>query len=73
MMQMIIGSFAEFERTMLRERTKIGLNTAPEKGVLAADRESRLVNRRPRSRWKTVARLSAGRTMLGPVSSPPRP
>lgn len=32
MMIKIVGYFAEFERAMLRERTRNGLNTAREKG-----------------------------------------
>src|ERR1700730_11152488 len=32
MMMQMVGSFAEFERAMLRERTKIGLDTARREG-----------------------------------------
>ena len=32
MMMQMVGSFAEFERAMLRERTKIGLETARREG-----------------------------------------
>jgi DNA invertase Pin-like site-specific DNA recombinase len=35
MMMQIVGSFAEFERAMLREHTKIGLETARGRGVFA--------------------------------------
>jgi DNA invertase Pin-like site-specific DNA recombinase len=34
MMMQMVGSFAEFERAMLRERTKIGLETARREGRL---------------------------------------
>jgi len=40
MMMQIVGSFAEFERAMLRERTKSGLN--------AARKEGRVGGRRPK-------------------------
>ena len=40
MMMQIVGSFAEFERAMLRERTRNGLN--------AARREGRIGGRRPK-------------------------
>src|SRR5260370_41155184 len=40
MMMQMIGSFAEFERAMLRERTKAGLQ--------AARREGRIGGRRPK-------------------------
>ena len=40
MMMQMVGSFAEFERAMLRERTKIGLE--------AARREGRIGGRRPK-------------------------
>jgi DNA invertase Pin-like site-specific DNA recombinase len=32
MMMQMVGPFAEFERTMLRERTKIGLESARREG-----------------------------------------
>ena len=35
MMQMV-GAFAEFEREMIRERTKAGLEAARQEGVLVA-------------------------------------
>ena len=40
MMMQIVGSFAEFERAMLRERTKNGLD--------AARKEGRIGGRRPK-------------------------
>jgi DNA invertase Pin-like site-specific DNA recombinase len=40
MMMQMVGSFAEFERAILRERTKIGLETARREGTLAGDRQS---------------------------------
>lgn len=40
MMMQIVGSFAEFERAMLRERTRSGL--------IAASKEGRLGGRRPK-------------------------
>ncbi len=40
MMMQIVGSFAEFERAMLRERTRNGLN--------AARKEGRIGGRRPK-------------------------
>lgn len=47
MMQMV-GAFAEFERAMLRERTKAGLEAAREDGALADTDQSRRLNSRPR-------------------------
>jgi DNA invertase Pin-like site-specific DNA recombinase len=38
MMMQMVGSFAEFERAMLRERTKIGLETAREEGRIGGRR-----------------------------------
>ncbi len=56
MMMQIVGSFAEFERAMLRERTKHGLD--------AARREGRVGGRRPKltdPQQKEIVRLvSAG-------------
>src|SRR5947209_13297551 len=37
MMMQMVGAFAEFERAMLRERTKAGLDTAREEGRIAVD------------------------------------
>jgi DNA invertase Pin-like site-specific DNA recombinase len=38
MMMQIVGSFAEFERAMLRERTRHGLNTARKEGRIGGRR-----------------------------------
>jgi DNA invertase Pin-like site-specific DNA recombinase len=42
MMLQMLGSFAEFERAMLRERTKVGLESAR--------RQGRIGGRRPRAK-----------------------
>jgi DNA invertase Pin-like site-specific DNA recombinase len=38
MMMQMVGSFAEFERAMIRERTKAGLNTARQQGRIGGRR-----------------------------------
>jgi DNA invertase Pin-like site-specific DNA recombinase len=57
MMMQMVGSFAEFERAMLRERTKIGLETAR--------REGRVGGRRPKltsqQQAEIVPMISRGR------------
>jgi DNA invertase Pin-like site-specific DNA recombinase len=57
MMMQMVGSFAEFERAMLRERTKIGLETAR--------REGRVGGRRPKltsqQQAEIVRMISRGR------------
>jgi DNA invertase Pin-like site-specific DNA recombinase len=57
MMMQMVGSFAEFERAMLRERTKIGLETAR--------REGRVGGRRPKltsqQKAEIVRMISRGR------------
>ncbi|MFA0107764.1 recombinase family protein, partial [Vibrio splendidus] len=40
MMKQIVGSFAEFERAMLRERTKNGLDLARKEGLMAVADQS---------------------------------
>ena len=37
MMMQMVGAFAEFERAMLKERTKAGLDAAPAKRGASAD------------------------------------
>jgi DNA invertase Pin-like site-specific DNA recombinase len=57
MMMQMLGSFAEFERAMVRERTRAGLKTARERG--------RKGGRRPKlmgqQRTEILAMLAAGR------------
>jgi len=57
MMMQMVGSFAEFERAMLRERTKSGLD--------AARKEGRIGGRRPkltkRQQEETVSLVTAGK------------
>jgi len=51
MMQMV-GAFAEFERAMLRERTKAGLDAARKQGRIGGVvRSSDLINRKKSFRW----------------------
>lgn len=38
MMMQMVGAFAEFERAMLRERTKVGLDAAREEGRIGGRR-----------------------------------
>jgi DNA invertase Pin-like site-specific DNA recombinase len=56
MMQMV-GSFAEFERAMLRERTKIGLDTARREGRVGG-RPPKLT---PQQQTEIVRMISRGR------------
>jgi DNA invertase Pin-like site-specific DNA recombinase len=57
MMMQMVGAFAEFERTMLRERTKAGLE--------AARRDGRIGGRRPKltpqQQTEIVRMISRGR------------
>jgi DNA invertase Pin-like site-specific DNA recombinase len=57
MMMQMLGSFAEFERAMVRERTRAGLRTAREQGRKGG-RRSKLM---PRQRAEIFAMLAAGR------------
>lgn len=58
MMMQIVGSFAEFERAMLRERTRSGL--------IAASKEGRLGGRRPklslRQQHEVMTLISSGKS-----------
>ena len=61
MMMQIVGSFAEFERAMLRERTRNGLLAAAARGVwraASADdaQSSRRSNRRKLFIWSTLGK-----------------
>jgi DNA invertase Pin-like site-specific DNA recombinase len=44
MMMQLVGTFAEFERAMLRERTQIGLDAARKQGRLGGRRSKLKVN-----------------------------
>jgi DNA invertase Pin-like site-specific DNA recombinase len=57
MMMQMLGSFAEFERAMVRERTHAGLKAAREQGRKGG-RRSKLM---PRQRTEILAMLAAGR------------
>jgi len=74
MMMQMVGAFAEFERAMLRERTKAGLETARQEGRIGGRRaklslqqqaeirklESRLAALEELLRGKDVAMAPAG-------------
>ncbi len=49
MMMQMVGAFAEFERAMLRERTKVGLDAARQEGRIGGRRPKLSINSRPRS------------------------
>ena len=52
MMMQMVGTFAEFERAMLRERTKAGLDSARREGRIGGrGRNSRLNNKRRSEGW----------------------
>src|SRR6266481_4932178 len=57
MMMQMVGSFAEFERAMLRERTKIGLETARRQGLVGGRRPKPTRQRRT----EIVRMVSRGR------------
>ena len=48
MMMQMVGAFAEFERAMLKERTKAGLDSAREEGRVGGRRRSFPINSSPR-------------------------
>ena len=50
MMMQMVGAFAEFERAMLRERTKAGLESARREGRVGGRRPKSRRNNRPRSK-----------------------
>jgi len=56
MMMQIVGSFAEFERAILRERTKAGLDAARKQGRIGGRRPKL----RPNQQEEIVATVSAG-------------
>jgi len=58
MMMQMLGSFAEFERAMVRERTRAGLKAAREQGRKGG-RRSKLM---PRQRAEILAMLADGRS-----------
>src|SRR3954465_13611465 len=61
MMMQMLGSFAEFERAMVRERTRAGLKAAAARGRKGDGNRSSRRNRRRRS-W--TASAQAGRVRL---------
>ena len=72
MMMQIVASFAEFERAMLRERTRSGLDEARKQGRLRGDATSS----GPTSRKKLSAKFTRVRKpqqQLGSSTSLPRP
>jgi DNA invertase Pin-like site-specific DNA recombinase len=56
MMMQMVGAFAEFERAILRERTKTGLDAAREQGRIGGRRPKL----RPNQQDEIVAMVSAG-------------
>jgi DNA invertase Pin-like site-specific DNA recombinase len=56
MMMQMVGAFAEFERAILRERTKTGLEAAPKEGRIGRRRPKL----RPNQKDEIVAMVSAG-------------
>jgi DNA invertase Pin-like site-specific DNA recombinase len=55
MMMQMVGAFAEFERAMLRERTKAGLDTAREEGRIGG-RRPKLSTQQQAEIWKMITR-----------------
>ena len=58
MMMQMLGCFAEFERAMVRERTRAGLKTAREQGRLGGRRPMLM----PQQRTEILDMLAAGRS-----------
>jgi len=58
MMMQMLGCFAEFERAMVRERTRAGLKTAREQGRVGGRRPMLM----PHQRTEILGMLAAGRT-----------
>jgi DNA invertase Pin-like site-specific DNA recombinase len=56
MMMQMVGAFAEFERAMLRERTKAGLDAARKKGRIGGRRQKL----RPHQQEEIVSMVSKG-------------
>jgi DNA invertase Pin-like site-specific DNA recombinase len=57
MMMQMIGSFAEFERAMLRERTRAGLESARDEGRIGGRRPKLL----PRQQTEVVKMVAQGK------------
>jgi DNA invertase Pin-like site-specific DNA recombinase len=65
MMMQMVGAFAEFERAMLKERTKAGLDAARRTGALADAGQSYRLSIRPGSRrWFQRAKTAADAARL---------
>jgi len=59
MMMQMVGSFAEFERAMLRERTKIGLETARREGCIGG-RPPKLIHKQQTETVRMISREEDG-------------
>jgi DNA invertase Pin-like site-specific DNA recombinase len=57
MMMQMIGSFAEFERAMLRERTRVGLESAGNEGRIGGRRPKLL----PQQQTEVVKMVAQGK------------
>jgi DNA invertase Pin-like site-specific DNA recombinase len=57
MMMQMLGSFAEFERAMLRERTRVGLESARQAGRIGGRRPKL----RPEQRAEIIQMVSKGK------------
>jgi DNA invertase Pin-like site-specific DNA recombinase len=80
MMMQMVGAFAEFERAMLRERTKAGLDAARQQGRMGGRRPKfsdqqqaeirKMVRRQDRGRRGTAIQDSSGdcQPASGPAS-----
>lgn len=66
MMMQMVGSFAEFERAMLRERTKAGLETARGEGRVGGRRPKLL----PRQQTEIVKMITQGKKTAADSPAP---
>ena len=70
MMMQMVGAFAEFERAMLRERTKAGLDAAREEGRIGG-RRPKLTKQQRSEIQKMVATGDKSAADAAAVQSPP--
>jgi DNA invertase Pin-like site-specific DNA recombinase len=62
MMMKMVGAFAEFERSILRERTMSGLDAAPKQGRIGGRRPNfDPTKKKKSSRWYAKASADAAR------------
>jgi DNA invertase Pin-like site-specific DNA recombinase len=71
MMMQMVGAFAEFERAMLRERTKAGLDSARREGRIGGRRPKLTDSTAVRNQEDGLKRSQDSSRCRPPVQSPP--